>query len=347
MTIVGPFLALVVTVLFMFTLRPVAVEVGLVDVPGGRKRHDARVPLIGGVAMAVGLGFGSSLVGAPAFWNSVLLSIYLLVAVGTIDDRYELPPSVRLIAQSCAAMLVVFGAEISVTHLGAPLFFDLPLGPASIVFSILFIVTVISAFNVIDGLDGLAGGLAFIAIAACAAVSPGSDLLILNVLVLAVITGFLIFNLPLPFNRPVRVFMGDAGSTSLGIAVAALGIALCQAPETRFAPVTGLWLIAVPIYDLFSAIVRRLLAGRSVFEPDHHHLHHVLIEQNFSHRSALALMLGIALLLALIGLAGHLAGVPDGIMLLGWVIGGVLYYRMMHRWSLLLAKFERLWMAPE
>src|SRR5690606_1706960 len=166
MTIVGAFLALIVTVLFMFTLRPVAVEVGLVDVPGGRKRHDTRVPLIGGISMAVGLGFGSSLVGAPVFWNSVLLSVYLLVAVGTVDDRYELPPNVRLIAQSCAAMLVVFGAEIQVTHLGTPLFFDLPLGAISILFSVLFIVTVISAFNVIDGLDGLAGGVAFIALTA-------------------------------------------------------------------------------------------------------------------------------------------------------------------------------------
>lgn len=346
MTIVGPFLALIVTVLFMFTLRPVAVEVGLVDVPGGRKRHDSRVPLIGGIAMAVGLGFGSSIIGPPPYWNSVLLAMYLLVAVGTVDDRYELPPSVRLIAQSCAAMLVVFGAEISVTHLGEPLFFDLPLGPASIAFSILFIVTVISAFNVIDGLDGLAGGLAFIAIAACAAISFGTDLWILAVLMLAVITGFLIFNLPLPFNRPVRVFMGDAGSTSLGLIVAALGIALCQSPEARLAPVTGLWLITIPVYDLFSAIVRRLLAGRSVFEPDHHHLHHVLTEQGFSRRAALALMLGIAVVFAAIGLVGQFAGVPEGIMLLGWIGGGVLYYRSMHRWEALLGRLERRWLPP-
>src|SRR5690606_9693835 len=92
----------------------------------------------------------------------------------------------------------------------------------------------------------------------------------------------------------------------------------------------GLWLIAVPVFDLFSAIARRLIAGRSVFEPDHHHLHHLLIEQGFSHRSALALMLGLALLFALLGLGGHFAGVPEGMMLLGWVVAGVLYYRSMN-----------------
>src|SRR5690606_22053549 len=201
--------------------------------------------------------------------------------------------------------------------------------------------------NVIDGLDGLAGGLAFIAIAACGLIAYGTDLLILNVLLLAVITGFLIFNLPLPFNRPVRVFMGDAGSTSLGLAVAALGIALCQAPETQLAPVVGLWLSAVPVYDLFSPIVRRLISGRSVFEPDHHHLHHVLIEQGFSHRSALVLMLGLALLFALIGITGHFAGVSQGIMLLGWTVGGILYYRSMPRWGLLLGKLDRTPVAPD
>src|SRR5690606_41243318 len=142
MTIVGPFLALIVTVLFMCTLRPVAVAAGLVAVPGGRKRHDSRVPLIGGIAMAVGLGFGSSIIGPPPYWNSVLLAMYLLVAVGTVDDRYELPPSVRLIAQSCAAMLVVFGAELSVTHLGAPRFFVLTLGPVSIAITSPHIVSV-------------------------------------------------------------------------------------------------------------------------------------------------------------------------------------------------------------
>jgi UDP-GlcNAc:undecaprenyl-phosphate/decaprenyl-phosphate GlcNAc-1-phosphate transferase len=331
MTIVGAFLAFIVTVLFIFALRPVAEEVGLVDVPGGRKRHETRVPLIGGVAMAVGLGFGSSFVGAPPFWYSVLLGIYLLVAVGTVDDRYELSPGVRLIAQTCAAMLVVFGAQMSVTHLGSPLFFDLPLGPLGALFSVLFVVALINAFNVIDGLDGLAGGLAFIALATGALLAVSSELFIVLILVLAVVSAFLLFNLPLPYNRPVRVFMGDAGSTSLGLAVAALGIAICQTHEAQVAPVIGLWLIAVPVFDLFAAIARRLVDRRSVFEPDHDHMHHVLIDHGLSRRAALAVMLCLAAVLAGIGLAGHVAGAPDGVMLLGWIGAGVAYYQLMRR----------------
>ena len=56
---VAAFISFVVTVLFMFALRPVAFAVGLVDVPGGRKRHGAAVPVIGGIAMAISFTDGS------------------------------------------------------------------------------------------------------------------------------------------------------------------------------------------------------------------------------------------------------------------------------------------------
>jgi UDP-GlcNAc:undecaprenyl-phosphate GlcNAc-1-phosphate transferase len=334
MSFVAPVLSLVVTILFLFILRPVAVEVGLLDIPGGRKHHRDRVPLIGGIAMALGLGFGSSLVEAPDFWSPVLLAVYLLIAVGTVDDRYELKPGLRLFAHTCAAMLVVFGAGLAVTHLGTPLFFDLPLGVASSLFSILFIVTLISAFNVIDGVDGLAGGLAVIALAAGALIAASSDALVLLVLLMAVIGGFLLFNLPLPFNRGVHVFMGDAGSTSLGLAIAALGFALTQGEGAPMAPVVGLWLIAVPVFDLFSAVVRRLQARKSVFAPDNHHLHHMLIRQGCTPRATLGVMLGLAALFAGIGLLGHAADLADGWMLIGWLASGVLYHKFMARCAL-------------
>src|SRR5262249_5431860 len=145
-------------------LRPLATAVGLVDVPGGRKTHDVPVPVIGGVCMSIGLGFGAALLEHPLFWNPMLLGIYVLVVVGTIDDRFDLPPNVRFVAQACAALLVVYGAGIRVTSLGAPLFFDAPLGLMSVPFTLVFIMTLINAFNFADGIDGLAGGLALISL---------------------------------------------------------------------------------------------------------------------------------------------------------------------------------------
>jgi UDP-GlcNAc:undecaprenyl-phosphate GlcNAc-1-phosphate transferase len=328
MTIIGALLAFVVTILFMFALRPVAAAVGLVDIPGGRKRHGVPVPLIGGIAMSVGLGIGASLTGHSAFWNPLLLAVFLLVAVGTIDDRFDLPASVRLIAQSCAALIVVAGANIVVVDLGAPFFFDLPLGTLAVPFTLLFFVTIINAFNVIDGLDGLAGGLSFLSLTALAIIGTGTDVFALAILLACVVAGFLLFNLPLGgINRPVRSFMGDAGSTCLGLSIAAIGIWLTQRPVAPISPAIGLWLVAVPVFDLFSAVIRRVVGGRSPFAPDHEHLHHVLMASGLSHRATLVLMLCLAVVFAAIGIAGAALEMPDGVMVVAWFAAMTFYYQ--------------------
>lgn len=331
MAIVGALLAFFVTILFMFALRPVAAAAGLVDVPGGRKRHGAPVPVIGGVAMCIGLGFGSTLVSRSEFWNPTILAICLLVAVGVIDDRFDLPPNVRLIAQACASLIVVFGAGTRVENLGSPFFFNLPLGALGGIFSVLFIMTVINAFNVIDGIDGLAGGLALLSLVATAIIGAGTETFALSVLMSAVVTGYLLFNLPLGFNFSVRTFMGDAGSTFLGFGIAAIGIGLSQGTTPRMAPVIGLWLIAVPVFDLFSAVMRRMVEGKSPFSPDHEHLHHVLTVNGLPPRTTLVFMLTLAAVLGAIGVLGDLFEVNEGIMCSAWLGCGVLYYQMMRR----------------
>ena len=328
------FLTFVVTVVFMFVLRPVAVAVGLVDVPGGRKRHGVPVPLVGGICMSTGLGFGTTLVDHPAFWNPTILSIYLLVVVGTVDDRFELSANVRLIAQTCAALLVVFASGIRVATLGAPLFSELSLGILSVPFTLLFIMTLVNAFNLTDGIDGLAGGLALLSLVAMAIVGVHTDVFALVLLLIAVVLAFLLFNFPFRFVQPVRTFMGDAGSTFLGLAIAAIGIWLSQGSNPRLSPVVGLWLVSVPVFDLFSTIIRRLVEGKSPFAPDHGHLHHVLIDSGLSRRATLTWMLTVSALCVCIGIIGDRFDVRDGVMLIAWFVAGAAYYRTLRHPSI-------------
>jgi UDP-GlcNAc:undecaprenyl-phosphate GlcNAc-1-phosphate transferase len=254
------------------------------------------------------------------------------VAVGTIDDRFDLPASVRLIAQSCAALVVVAGADIVVANLGAPFFFALPLGAFAVPFTLLFFVTIINAFNVIDGLDGLAGGLSFLSLVALAIIGAGTDVFGLAVLLASVVAGFLLFNLPLGrINKPVRAFMGDAGSTFLGLSIAAIGIWVTQLPAAPISPAIGLWLVAVPVFDLFAAVIRRVAEGRSPFAPDHEHLHHVLMGKGLSNRTTLVLMLSLAASFAVIGIAGDALEVPDGAMVVAWFAALTSYYQTMRR----------------
>ena len=331
-------LTFTVTLVFLLVLRPVAAAVGLVDVPGGRKTHDVPVPVIGGVCMSIGLGFAAALFGHPASWEPVLLSVFMLVVVGTIDDRFDLPPNVRFVSQACAALLLVYGAGIRVTSLGSPLFFPAPLGALSVPFTLVFIVTLINAFNFADGIDGLAGGLALISLISMGTLAAGTDELALIVLLTAAIAAFLVFNFPLRCVQPIRTFMGDAGSTSLGLVIAAVGISLSQGGVTQRSPVIGLWLVAVPVFELFCSIVRRVRDGKSPLEPDHGHLHHVLIAGGLSRGTTLVVMLTLAGACATLGVVASKVGLSDGAMLLAWLAAGIAYYQMLRRGPVVLRR---------
>jgi|KBSSwiStaDraftv2_1062776.scaffolds.fasta_scaffold112056_2 UDP-GlcNAc:undecaprenyl-phosphate GlcNAc-1-phosphate transferase len=329
MVAVAAFLGFVVTVVFMFALRPVAMAIGLVDVPAGRKRHPVTVPVIGGVAMSIGLGIGTSLVPHPESWMPILLGVYLLVVVGTIDDRFDLPPNVRLIAQICAALLVVLASGNVVIYLGEFFGHKLGVGPFRIPFTILFIVTLVNAYNFIDGLDGLAGGLALLALSFMAIISVGTPWFGIVTVAAGVVAGYLLFNLPLGFNRAVRAFMGDAGSTALGLIIATAGVYLSQPAASILKPTIGLWFVAVPVFDLFASIVRRSLNKRSPFDPDHQHLHHVLVEHGLRRSHTVAAILGLAVVFAAVGLTGEVLGVDSGIMVALWLAAGVAYYQLL------------------
>lgn len=324
-------LPLLVTTLFMFALRPVARGIGLIDRPGGRKMHVGEIPVIGGLAMAAGLAVGvlysqGSINGLPFF----LTSVGLLVLVGALDDRYDLPPSVRFLAQICATLLMVAGADVYTRDIGT-VFFDgvVELGLLSVPFTVLIVLTAINAFNMFDGSDGVAGIQALIAIVflAFASVIGGA---ISHLSLLAGLAGsifaFLMFNWPSQRTRNVRAFMGDAGSTMLGFSLAWVSIDLSQQPVRAIAPVVILWVFALPIFDLFSSMIRRVSQGQSPFHGDSEHLHHVLKRLGYSSRKVAQLVLLASAVFAAIGVGGSVNGLAEGWSFLLWLASGVVYH---------------------
>jgi UDP-GlcNAc:undecaprenyl-phosphate GlcNAc-1-phosphate transferase len=324
-------LPLLVTVLFMFALRPLARGMGLIDRPGGRKMHVGEVPVIGGLAMAGGLAIGalysySALEGFAFF----LTATAVLVFIGALDDRYDLPASVRFLAQICAALLMVAGADVSAVDLGRPFFGDVvELGWLSTPFSIVIVLTAINAFNMFDGSDGVAGTQALIALLfmgiACV-IAGATSCLPLVLALTGCILGFLIFNWPSKRTRNVRAFMGDAGSTMLGFSLAWLSLDLSQGPARVISPVVALWVFALPIYDLFSSMARRVTQGSSPFHGDSEHLHHLLRRFGLSSRQVAHVVLFASMATGLIGVGAYLAGVPDGWLFTGWAVLGVGYH---------------------
>lgn len=324
-------LPLLVTILFMFALRPMARGLGLIDKPGGRKMHVGEIPVIGGLAMMVGLTIGTlysyqSVQGFPFF----LTSVVVLVVIGALDDRYDLPPSVRFLAQICACLLMVAGAGVYAADLGRPFFGrTIELGLFSIPFTVLIVLTAINAFNMFDGSDGVAGAQALIAsvfLGFACVMSGAMQYLPLIAALVGSVLGFLVFNWPSKRTRNVRAFMGDAGSTMIGFSLAWLSIQISQEPVRAISPVIILWVFALPIYDLFSSMIRRVSLGKSPFHADSEHLHHILKRFGYSSRRVAQIVLLAATLFAAVGVGGYLAGLADGWLFLAWMLLGIAYH---------------------
>ncbi len=316
----------VVTVAVMLAMHPLAIRIGLVDHPGGRKRHDGAVPLIGGLAIFAGMVVGSVLISPPTVGLiSALVAGSMMMIIGVIDDKISLPPATRVITQISVILIMIYGANLQLADIGSPFGTGIiSMDRFTVVFTIVVSLTLINAYNLVDGLDGLAGSMAAIALLSVAIVAGTGSLYGSAALVaVSAIAGFLVFNFPMSWNRPVRSFMGDAGSTLLGLVIVWVTLGVAQGAERVISPVHCLWFAALPVFDCLSCFVCRSLSKKSPFTPGRDHFHHSLRRGGFSVRSVMRILVGFQLLYAIIGLTGHFAGVPDVVMFSGWSILGL------------------------
>ncbi len=307
----GLMVSFMVSALVLAVLHLQAPRLGLMDHPNERRKtHRHPVPLIGGIAIFSGLLAGAitALTLETATLHG-LLGAAVILLVGGLDDRFNVRAPWRFLGQGIAALILILGAGVEINSLG-DLFGVGPIetGPLAIPFTVVAIVGIINAFNMIDGIDGLAGGLAFIVLGILSILAPaGGDLPFLLLAVMVAIIPFMACNLGLWRRGCRKAFLGDAGSMLLGYMVVWALIAATQTQGT-IAPVTALWLVAIPLLDILGTMVRRLAVGRSPFSADRGHLHHLLSRLFGSARIALYLILLGAILLAAIGLAGEHLG---------------------------------------
>jgi UDP-GlcNAc:undecaprenyl-phosphate GlcNAc-1-phosphate transferase len=191
------------------------------------------------------------------------------------------------------------------------------LGVLAIPMTVFSLVGVINAVNMADGMDGLAGSYLLVCLGAVAGLhamagNHGIDAT-LALAGAACLLPFLLLNLRLPWQRRARVFLGDAGSMAIGLLVGVLLIRGSQGADAAFAPPVALWLLAVPLIDTVSVMLRRIAAGRSPFAADQQHVHHVLLRTGLDVPQVWRILLGSAALLALAGMAAHGLGLPQSL----------------------------------
>jgi UDP-GlcNAc:undecaprenyl-phosphate GlcNAc-1-phosphate transferase len=307
---------------------------GWVDLPSTRKHHPHPVPVIGGVTMYA--AFCASLWWIPdrhEGFAALMAGMLVMVLIGAYDDRRHIRPSVRLALQTTVVLAAALAGGPRVTDLGDLLGWGpIALAGLALPFTLFGVVGVINAFNMIDGLDGLAGGLALIAAGWLAvlcltgpAPNPTSAYLLLTLVM--VLAGFLAWNLRHPWRKKAKVFMGDAGSTLLGFALGWFIIDLSQGGQAVMAPITALWIMALPLMDTITVMIRRLRAGQSPFAGDRQHLHHLLLATGRTDARVTAILLVCGLMTGGIGAAAWWLGLPEYLQFYAFSAIFLLYYQ--------------------
>jgi UDP-GlcNAc:undecaprenyl-phosphate GlcNAc-1-phosphate transferase len=323
--------AFAATSVLIFALRPVARNLDFVDRPGGRKLHDGDVPVVGGLAMFLGLVIGIS--GLPEDTRppvSFTATAFVFVCLGLIDDRLNLPSTLRLVIQIGSVIAMAVVGALSVQFVGQPFGTGLTIFTPGIalIITVMLVVGAVNAMNMIDGIDGLAGSVGLVAVIGVSWIAlSGSNATVLGIaaVLVSALLGFLLFNLPLGINGRWRVFMGDAGSMLIGFSIAWMMVALSQDPTTPVAPVTLLWLAALPIFDMVSTAFGRLLRGQSPMKADNSHLHHRLMRKGFTARQTLMVLVAFSTLWAALGLAlDEIFVLPEWASLVAFLTAGYL-----------------------
>lgn len=331
-------IALALTAVLTLTLRPLAIRLQLIDKPGGRKHHVGEVPLVGGIAMLIGIIVSLAVTaGHSGYWH-FLFPAAILVTVGLMDDYRSIGVSARLAVQIAAALAMMLGGGLYLQDIGDPFGTGiLGLGILAIPLSVVITLTVINAFNFVDGLDGLAASMALIALVAGGLASglSGSAATI-AVVTCGAILGFLPFNFPGDPNSRIRTFMGDAGSTLLGFIVVWFTISISQGEARSLSPVAALWFALMPLSDFFSCVVRRAAKRKLPLHPGREHFHHMLTRAGLSASQVLAVLVGFGVFYAAVGLIGTIAKLPDWALFAPWITLLGLQYFIVKRLALLL-----------
>ena len=263
----------------------------LLDEPNARSSHRRPTPRGGGVAFVL-VASGFALPFGFALPVALPLIALPLAIVGFLDDRHNLPASLRYGVQVATALFLLWLSPLPA------------LAPGFWVWLLLLIAAtaVINFTNFMDGLDGLVSGCMAV-LFAVAGLWP----------LVGALLGFLLWNW-----SPAKVFMGDVGSTFLGAVFA--GVVLHQ---TSFSAALALLLVATPLLaDACLCVPRRLFAGQRIFQAHRLHLFQRLHQAGWCHAHVSSLYIAATAVLAIAHLAGGLA----------WVIGFALAVLLIGVW---------------
>lgn len=301
--------ALVCTCWIRPHILTVAKVKNIVDNPDARKLQRVPVPLLGGLTVVFGILSGlmaASLSGDFFDLFPIFAAIIIILIVGLIDDIISLSPRVRFLIEIILVLYLIetTGGQLNdfhgLWHIGViPGYLSVPL-------TVFACVGIINAINLIDGVDGYSSGYSIISSVLFGAMFYALGNIHMVVLAAIVAASLIPFFLHNVFGKHSKMFIGDAGTLSLGIIFSVFVMAALSSHAHVSALPANLGLVpftlavlCVPIFDTLRVMSVRIARGRSPFNPDKTHLHHLFIELGYSHIGTTLSIIGINLFVVL------------------------------------------------
>ena len=235
----------------------------------GLKGHTEDTPHIGGLIIILSAAISMVILGVTGRFELTtqrvleISAIVIIFGVGVIDDSRHLPIAVRLITQATAAIILVSAGA---------LFAPFSIKGINILITVLGIITCINALNLLDIMDGLTGGISLLILGSLVFSlwynNAASFYIYLAVCVMIPIIPFLIFNFR---KNPKKIFLGDGGSTTLGIIIAILFIASTSTVRNDTAIGSNLVFISVPLFEIFFVSTMRILKKKNPMHGSNDH----------------------------------------------------------------------------
>ncbi|HLL42961.1 MAG TPA: MraY family glycosyltransferase [Segetibacter sp.] len=292
--IAGGLIAFLIT----FTVIPAIITVAkvkkLYDEPDdNRKLHKEPIPSLGGLGMFIGFIFSILLTisfsaEAPEFQYYVA-AFLLIFFLGIKDDIIIISPVKKFIGQIITSAILIYKAKLVITNMDGFLGVYQINTICSYLLTVFALVVIINAFNLIDGVDGLAGSLGLISSLVFGIfflINKNIPYAVLAFTFAGSLIAFLIYNF-----HPAKIFMGDTGSLMIGLVNSILVIKFIETGSNySYYPVTaspaiGFGILLLPLMDTLRVFSIRIMNGHSPFKPDRNHIHHVLLNHGFDHKS--------------------------------------------------------------
>lgn len=323
---------------------------GLYDNPDKRKIHKNAIPRLGGVAFLPSM-LVAFMIAITVFNNTSIdrismnlwsiyffVSLLLIYSVGIVDDLIGLNATVKFTVQIIASSLVPLAGLYFNNFYGFLGIYEIPywIGVPLTVFVLVFIT---NAINLIDGIDGLSSGLAFLALTGFYMIFMREHLGLYGILIaglMGVLIAYFYFNVFGKEELNRKIFMGDAGSLTLGFILGFLLIKFAMHnPNVMPFRMEGLLLpytlLIVPMFDVVRVVIARIRNRKPLFSADKNHIHHKLMRAGLNQHQTLIFILLLALVFCMINAIMYVVPIDSTIIAIVDIIIYIAFHLVLDR----------------